>query len=159
MVETINGLSRLSEKLNKKSNQLNSIISTANSKLAKLNLGAEVWLLREPIQVGDFHDTYDDECEHRIDRWRSATILGYSKVDDEWELSVKEVTFQTQFNPPGNDYEEVVNPKEPVSLLQASREVRINAMRVLPTLLDRLEKAANLLLESIQKAEETAAKL
>ncbi len=160
MVETINGLSRLSKQLNEKSNNLNSIITTVNKKLAKLNLGVESWLENPPIKADDYRDIWDDDGEHRIDRSRYATLLGYCKLGDEWELSVKEATLQTEIsNYDGREYEEIVNPRKPEPLLQASRDIRIKAMRLLPTLLNQIEREAKYLLDSIKEADKAASKL
>ena len=62
MVDTIKELSGLSRKLNQKSDTLNSVISSINEKLTKLNLGVDAWLL-DPIDADDPYCREDDEDE------------------------------------------------------------------------------------------------
>lgn len=158
VVDTINELSDLSIELNQQSDKLSSIISSVNSKLGKLNLGIEVWLERNPLEAEGYRDTHDDEG-HRIDRYREVTLLGYCKVEDEWQLAVKAAIFQTETGRWGGEYEETVNPVSPTSLLKASRNLRSKAMSLLPELLDILKARAVSLLQGIEKAEEAAERL
>ena len=109
MVDTISDLSDLASKLNQQSDRLNSIISTTNAKLEKLNIGIEVWLEQTPIDDEDFQD---DSKDQTIDRHREVTLLGYAKVDGRWQLAVKHATFQTRTDEDGQ-YGEIVNPAKP----------------------------------------------
>ena len=161
MVETINGLSRLSKQLNEKSNNLNSIIMTVNYKLAKLNLGVEAWLEDDPFGIGDYEEIRAPHSNERVQRVRSALLFGFCKVftTGKWELSVKRVTLETQLGEQSRGYEEVIDPLPPTPLLENSRNVRINSLNLLPKLLKKLEKEAKTLLGSAGAAEESAAKL
>ncbi len=156
MVDTITELSSLSKKLNKDSNKLNSIISSINESLAKLNLGLEVWLTT-PVVSDDWKD-YDDTSD-RVAPWCEATILGYTRVEDQWQLTVQEATLVKLDDRYGNEYNEAKNSRTPIPLLKASREVRLNAMSLLPMLLDELKRRGEELLQEIAKAEQAAEKL
>jgi hypothetical protein len=158
LVDTIGELSDLASKLNQQSDRLNSIISTTNAKLDKLKIGVEVWLKANPVVAENYHDEYDDEGR-RIDRYRKVTLLGFAKVDDQWQLAVKQATFQTETDASGIEYEETVNPTQPQSLLKAGREIRSESMRLIPKLLDALKSKADRLLKNIEAAEKAAEKL
>ena len=99
-------LETISRTLNAESNELNTIISAFNAKLARLNVGLEAWLS-------------PDEDHNQI---------GYAKVNDQWQLAVRyceEIDWVVNphwsedagYEPkPGTRYD--VTP-----LLQASREL------------------------------------
>lgn len=76
-----------------------------------------------------------------------------------WQLAVKKATCQTETDYRGEEYEEMVNPSDPMPLLNASRDVRIAAVPVIPKLLDAIKKRGQSLLDNIDKAEKAVAKL
>jgi hypothetical protein len=156
MVETIDELSRLARELNQQSDNLNALIMTLNKKLAALNFGVEVWHA-EPIEAGDFREGYDDE-ERLIEKYRGVVVLGYSKVQDTWQLAVREEMWRTDLASVG-EREFTVNPDPPSPLLKAPRETRIKALRLVPKLLDDLRDEAKALLNSIGQGKKLAAKL
>jgi len=152
VVDTINELSNLAKKLNKKSDTLNATITTINGKLAKLNLGTEVWM---PMEEGDpYYRESDDEERFPM---REETWLGYCKVNDEWELALKEVTVGTDDQ--GERFADVLKSDPVRPLLQSSRENRVGAMKLIPRLLDAIEREAKYLLDTIDEAEKAAEKL
>ena len=155
MVETIKELSSLSTKLNQKSDKLNSIISTVNRKLTKLNFGIEVWLAHDPVEAGDYQVFYDENEHEESASQRTITLLGYAKVDDEWQLAVKRTL--CQINEAGE--EEITNTWGVQPLLKAPRVVRSSAMRLIPDLLDALKDRGESLLRAIEKAEKAAEEL
>jgi hypothetical protein len=61
MVDTLNELASLSRSLNEKSDKLNSIISSINVKLAKLNFGVEAWLYDDAIEEGEIYSISDEQ--------------------------------------------------------------------------------------------------
>jgi hypothetical protein len=157
MIASINDLSDLSCKLNQQSDKLNEIISSINTKLGKLNLGVEVWLDYRPIVTGDIETT--DENWQPAEPHRDATLLGYCRVDDNWQLAVKEVNLVTKRNRHGEEYEEVRDPANLKPLLQATREIRARAMDSVPVLLDSMKAEAIKLLGAIEQAERAADEL
>ena len=156
MVETIDELSRLAKELNQQSDKLNALITSLNQKLAALNFGVEVWH-NGAIEAGDFREEYDDE-DRLIEKCRSVVMLGYSKVEDAWQLAVREETWKTDLAS-GGEREFTVNPDPPSPLLKAPRETRIKALRLVPRLLDDLRDEAKALLNSIEQGKQLAAKL
>ena len=158
MVETFKELSSLSRQLNIQSNKLASIISSINKNLSDLNFGVAVWIENDPVISNDWRDEhYDVEVDHRVVRTCRATLLGYCQVEDAWQLAVKDVTLSDD---PDNTYNyEISNSIQPHSLLSASREERIKAMRLLPKLLDLIKEEGEKLIEQISQAEAAAKKL
>jgi len=157
MVDTVKELSELSRKLNQKSDTLNAVITSLNEKLAKLNLGVEAWLL-DPIEAVDAYFLPEDKGK-KFPR-RDAILLGYCKFDGGWALATKHATLVTRQNyPDGEENEEVVSASKVAPLLTASRTIRANSMRLVPSLLDAIKMDAERLLNSIEKAEKAAEKL
>jgi hypothetical protein len=159
MVDTISKLSDLASKLNKKSDTLNATITTINRKLEKLNLGVEAWLENSPIEPSDpyFGDHDDDEKWPLVD----GTLLGYARVEDEFQLAVKEATL-AEFDSRGfihPDYYEITKSWNLRPLLKANRNIRVRAMDYVPLLLDQIKSEATGLLKSIQEAEKAAENL
>ena len=128
MNATISELSDLSVKFSKKSDSFNATIKSTNKNLAKLNLSVEVWigmLEHDPY----FNEEIDEEHRYPL---RDEILLGYSKVDDEWQLATKLQTMGT--DPIGRQFAEVVQGFSPRPLLNASRTVRIEAAKYIPEL-------------------------
>jgi hypothetical protein len=157
VVARINDLSDLSRKLNQKSDTLNKIISSINTKLMKMNLGVEVWLENYPVVAGDKETTDKNYNPTNPHRW--ATLLGYCLVHDDWQLAVKDVTLVTKLNDADEEYEELTDPCDLKPLLEASREVRTEAMRLVPVLMDSIIVSAGRVLRSIEEAEKAADEL
>lgn len=162
MVDTINELSELSRKLNQKSDEINSIITSINQKLEKLNLGLEVWFEDEEIEVGDTCDT--DENGNPSDPWAVVTLLGYCRTSQadaksRWELVIKTGTRYERKDDFGRKYHEYRNFYQPTSLLMASRETRIEALKLIPRFLDVLKMKGEELLAGIEAARRVSEKL
>lgn len=150
MVDTINELAGLSQKLNQKSETLNPTITSVNETLAKLGLFVQAWVGN--IEEGDPH--YHEDDENLRFPMHEETWLGYYRFDRGWELAVKTVTRQKTGDL--HSPEETVEAGTPLPLLNASREIRAKAMDLIPELLDAIKKKAEELLESIGKAEKAA---
>ena len=146
MVDTINELSDLAKKLNQKSDTLNDTIRTINDKLRKLNFGTEVWV---DLDESDPYFSVDDEDER--DPLCDETWLGYSKINDQWELATKDVTVGANGD--------VRRGGSIRPLLKSSREIRLEATKKIPFLLDAIKVKIESLLESIEKAERAAQQL
>lgn len=152
MVDNISELSELSRKLNKKSDTLSTTIISINEQLAKLHLGVETWLTSSAIERGDPYYDYEKDPDGNFPL-HSETWLGYCRFDElGWALAVKHVALQTT-----NDLgQEDVVEAEVKALLDASREIRLKAMKFVPGLLDAVKQKAEELLESIDQAERAA---
>ena len=145
-------LSPLAKQVNQKTDEINRVISTLNDKLAKLNLGIEVWLdhPRNALAVSD----WEDEATHRE---RTFWFFGYDRLGDKWQLAVKEVTEELTIED-GEENVEEVNPKF-FPLLSASRTLRLAALEQIPRLLDQMKEEGKKLLETVSAAEKLAESL
>src|SRR5215469_8736750 len=153
-------LSHLATKLNSQSNELNSSIDALNNQLASLNLGLEVWLDSHPIEDTGLYYIQDRTHKQFGEKARDLTILGYSKVDEKWQLAIKEETFI--FDTVGDAFsgtteEQVSDGYTKQSLLKASREIRMRATLELDNLVTRLKQKAEETLKGIEAAERIAA--
>lgn len=156
MVDSINELSDLAKKLNEKSDELTDTIETLNRKLTALKLGVEVWCARHPMEVGEF--SAEDDEGNPCAAWAVAKLLGFAKVNEKWQLAVKDARVLQRDGCELDDYEVQYSYRsEP--LLGCSREIRIAAMGVIPSLLDDLQRRANMMLQSIVEAKKRAEKL
>lgn len=151
MMVNLSELTPLAKKLNQKSDELNSVISTINEKLNALNLGIEVWT-STPIQSGDYEYDHDTEPPQR---YREVVYLGYAEVGDEWQLAVKEALLETREDDNGRQYEDAANPKVR-PLASASRRLRTAAMAELPDLLNGLKYKAEQLISAIDAGKKAA---
>lgn len=135
----------LAKTLNAESNEINNTISDLNSKLAALNLGIEVWLgpwEDDPIQIG------------------------FAKIENmkgtSWELVTRQCgEIRKELNAFGNyDYEPVYEELgDPEPLLKAPRKTRIEALGLVPSILNLLKKKAEENIETIRNAKKLVAEL
>jgi len=158
MVDTINELSDLSRTLNQKSDKTNSIISTINKKLASLNFGLEVWVEDWPITSGDLKKVYSGQTG-LLPRQKSVTYLGYCNIEDGWQLAAKTGTLVEDWDKDSEDTFTELTEVEYQPLLKAAREIRVEALPLVPKLLDEIKRKAESLLKSIDDAERAAEKL
>jgi hypothetical protein len=155
MVHALKGLAVLSTQLNEKSDHLNQTIAKFNEKLGALNLGIETWLVHDPVEEGEYHDNSTSFAHVRSAR---ATLLGYCRVANDWQLAIKQATLNNHVEE-GEEYTIVTDSSTPTPLLQASRSIRMTAMGSLEALLTSLQTEASIMLSGIEAAEDAAAKL
>jgi hypothetical protein len=152
MVDTIKELAGLSNRLNQESDTLNDTITSINVKLAKLSIGVEAWV--GSIEEGDpFYKENDEDQSWPL---HTETWLGYYRFERGWELAVKTVTRQQT---EAYQQQETVEATDPLPLLNASRDIRVNAMDLIPQLLHAIKTNAERLLRSIELAKKTAERL
>lgn len=119
MREDFSRLENLSQILNKQSDELNDSLKSFEEKLASLRLGVSAWA-KPPIEK---HTDDRDGVEYR-------TTLGYSKITGSWCLTIG---YENDMDDESSSF---------VQLSQASRDIRMKAVRYLPNLLKALEEAA-----------------
>ncbi len=154
MTTTINELTNLARELEEKSSKVDSIIANANRKLAGLGLGFEVWLTDDPIRTEGYQNC---DCRRNSGlRWCEATFLGWGDYFEDWQLMVKETTFEKAVGSRGSESEQAINSGPPTPLLDAEKTVQIKAMRLLPRLLDELKSEAEDIIASIENIERVA---
>ncbi|MEO5955831.1 MAG: hypothetical protein ABIR36_09115 [Nitrospiraceae bacterium] len=121
-------LQNLSESLNKESDGLNEAIKAFEAKLASFRLGVTAWV-RPPLEK-------EVDEKHGVE---STTSLGYSKATGNWCLTV---AYENDIDPESAQFS---------PLGQASRDIRMKAVRQLPKLLKAIESAAD---EAVKEVEE-----
>jgi hypothetical protein len=154
MVDTVNELAGLSRRLNQSSDKINSIIADLNKKLVALNFGIEVWTYG-PIAETDPELLDPSKLASNL-RSKNVDYLGWCKLSDVWQLSVKSGTLVESVDEGG--FSELTDV-DYMPLSKTSREMRAAAIKAIPELLDRIKIEAEALLDSIEKAEAAAAKL
>ncbi len=138
LTQLLSTLTETAALLNRESDSMTELIKDLNTRLQTLNIGIEVW----PI-------TLDEEMEPDEDRdrvpvlVRNVTQLGYAKVGDTWSLAVRQVQHDD------GDWSTI---SAPMSLLHASRDLRLKAMAKLPVLLQELQYRAQGAVNAIQTA-------
>jgi hypothetical protein len=152
MMVDISELAPIAKQLNEQTDQINKTISAINRKLAKLNLGIEIWL-DKPLSADPW---VEDDNEVRC---RDAFYLGYGRLGDTWELLAKEVTEEIKHDHEGREYIEEFGRDRRASLLKGTRNARLSALEQLPELLDALKAEGERLLKLIDAGEKTAQSL
>ena len=102
------------------------------------------WTRRACATISTNDPRYREDDEEEKFPLTDATILGYSDVEDEWQLAVKDVTL-SEFDGGGYYHPEsyeVVNSGAPRPLLKAGRTLRVKAMDRIPSLLDELKSSS-----------------
>jgi|CXWL01.1.fsa_nt_gi hypothetical protein len=131
-------LQDISAVLNSKSDSINAAIKAFEAKLASLRLGVSAWVSRPlTTQLVDPGTQTEDTL---------ITKIGYSKATGAWCLTLMEDSERW-----GDDEE---HPPRYTPLSQASREMRINAIKYLPSLVKALEKSADEALVEVDQAEQ-----
>lgn len=137
MADTIDGafarLNRVTDGLNARADETNRIIRDTNAKLAKLNVGVELWLMHASWPV--FALSPD-----RGTGFAEGLQLGYAKVGDAWQLAVRPVQATQKFFEGDESMPWVeISPKGPPrALLDTSRMERVAAVAHLDNLIDAL---------------------
>ncbi|AXC12707.1 hypothetical protein ACPOL_3420 [Acidisarcina polymorpha] len=130
--------------LNEESDGINATITDLNRKLSALNIGIEVWI--DPEEAGSFQFGYA-----RID----------SGKDQAWELALRHRDSRkakANFEAVIAEGDELM-PGPAESLLRAARNVRIEALEVVPLILRNLKQVAERNIETIKRAKQLASEL
>lgn len=126
-------LAPLAATLNEESNQLNQTIASLNERIAALNLGISVWT--------DTRRDDDTDQEYQI---------GFAKLAGDgngWQLAVREKGFS------GSGF------SDPIPLLQASRNLRIDGLQALPGILAVLKCTAQDKIRAMQNGKKLVSEL
>lgn len=150
-------LSVLAQQFNAESDTLNDTIDEWNKRLAALNLGLEVWVDNSLADSG--HYDQFSPTTRKVERYHDRTLLGYTRVDGQWQLAVKELCCTVEPNTEVFDgFSEVVDADNTkiTRLLSASRELRVKAMAKLDNLFDEFQLRLAEGLEGVAKAQKLA---
>jgi hypothetical protein len=173
MTAELSELSKLSSQLNSASENVNSVITRVNDALASMNLGVQIWL-KNYLWRGEYftptlpmvstvrttladvlrHEEIKDAAKRHapdLKRSRHAVQLGYARVENTFQLAIRNVTIEEFVNPAGEFAERMVNPGDPQALTKASRNLRIDALGLIPALTDAIKKRVEELLSNLEK--------
>ena len=119
--------------LNQVSDRANRHIGDVEKKLSDAKIGITFWFDGPPLAQSDAKGDLgpDDFSED------TADILGYAKIDGKWCLAVKRMRFVRGFyeGDMSRRFRNVFVDGDPSPLLNASRELRLAALRILPDFL------------------------
>src|SRR5688572_20065810 len=110
-------LEELSSKLNSTSDSISEALKRAESKLATLRLGIEVWL-EKPLEIPPILAGEEDRPTET-----ALTYLGYAKVSGTWHVAVKTVWDTVEY-----EEDDPTPVAAPGAIQQASRETRVAAL-------------------------------
>jgi hypothetical protein len=140
-----------SKRLNKVSNNGNAVLKGIEDRLQIANIGLEVWWDKEPLdRMGSTDLRYDETA-----CWRTQ-ILGFARVGDDWCLAVRKMRNALYVFEGDEDRREAIDDG-PTALLRAPRNIRLAALRVMPTFLAYLAKEIESAANSIETATATLA--
>ena len=154
-------LEKHSKIINEGSDEVTAVLIEIQEKLNSLNLGVEVWLNENAADDEDgWHPITETETE---DGWTELHELGYGKgPDGQWGLLVKYSRYREIAGEPPNENEldlEIETTQGDDFLLKAARHLRIQALDLIPQLVKEIEKRAEVLVNTIKKAEGLATQL
>lgn len=119
-------LSRVSERLNSASDDLNASLGKIQDRVVAMGLGVEVW-------IGIAGTRIWNEENQPIEDWTEYQ-LGFARHGDGWAL----MTRKTWFVEAIDDAEEFWDFSEEKPLLRSPRDLRLESVKVLPDLLAKL---------------------
>jgi hypothetical protein len=91
-----------------------------------------------------------------LKRSRHAVQLGYSRAENTFQLAIRSVTIEEFVNAVGEFCERIVNPGDPQPLIKASRNLRIDALGLIPALTDAIEDRVQELLSNVEQEKHRA---
>jgi hypothetical protein len=154
----IRDLKPVARKLNDRSNAFQAVLKTINEKLNELNIGLEVWT-EEPFCLGSRSIDYTEERAEVA--FQDGWDIGYTKIGDKWVVAARELTL-TQPVVRGTTERSnwtISSTGDPVPLLSAPRQVRIEAAGEISRLIDFIKTSAERAIKQIEKAEKLAEEL
>lgn len=124
-----------SKRLNTVSDTSNAVLRNIEKRLAEANIGLEVWWDEKAVtHVGSTALRGDETaCWH-------TQQLGFSRIADQWCLAVRTIRNADYFFEGEECRREAVDG-HPTSLLRAPRNIRLDALRLMPEFLVFLQKA------------------
>ena len=150
-------LEPLSKRLNTASDELSQTLQTIQDRVNALGIGLEVWVTDPPLNESEWRDILDRDTEPTGAREFSTAELGYSRSGEGWALLVRYRRHVEGPNEYGTPTLETYDDNMPViPLLRAAREIRVAAVKVIPTLIEALEAQARSVIERVEQAKKIA---
>jgi hypothetical protein len=129
MDDIFSRLTKLSAQLNADSDSISEALKQIETKLGKLRLGIEEWIVLSK-------DKFEGDT--------ITTDLGYAKINGTWHLAIRDdINYVNTGSSEGD---------EPMALQQASRELRYEALKRMPVLIKALEDKAEQEVRKLQSA-------
>ncbi|SRR6266851_4467662 len=140
-------LAAVATQLNEESDDLNEVLDAWDEKLRSLNIGLERWVA---ISSEDQSVTVEDGSDTKDVPGSVEQQLGWAKYDigGGWRLVTREATYRGDADSGWQKIEQSLS--QPIG--EASREVRIEALEVLPRLLQELKESAEKAVAKIARA-------
>jgi hypothetical protein len=147
-------LQELSDTLNAKTDQTNTILKAVEDRLIACKTGLEVWLDDRWLEASEPRPRGEDPDEQE----HTEVQLGFGRYGDGWRLIVRELLVRVrpgEFDPYTGDGErETILVHGPSLLSNASRQQRLNALPLLDLLLQELVKEASRAIQMIDDAQQ-----
>jgi hypothetical protein len=150
----LSDLEPLSKRLKAAQDQLNKSLQTIQDRLNALAIGVEVWV-DDPIEETDWSEVLDRNNEPSGEREFLITELGYGRRGDAWALLVRTRRIVAPNGGSEIDWQYLDN-SAPRPLLNASRNVRAGAVRLIPRLIDALKEQAQAIIGIVEDAKKIA---
>jgi hypothetical protein len=159
LLEGMRELKSVAPRLNESSDSLNSILSQINDRLNEMNFGLTVWLDGPPLTSKGIEPSYFQK-KHRVFSVVEKEILGYAKLKNGWGLAVMSIIeehglFEGDENCP---FTNVVDG-EVKPLLDCSRDIRTESVRLLPQLFGLLKHKAETAIKDLEEAKKFASQI
>jgi hypothetical protein len=143
-------LEPLSERLNAASDELSQNLQVIQDRLNGLGIELEAWV-SEPLLTSDWRDILDRNLEPTRYREYSADELGYGRTVDGWALIVRTRRYVEGPNEQGFNDTDIYISENSKTLLHASRELRFEAVRLLPALIETLQSQAKNVIDRVEQ--------
>lgn len=147
-------LSDAAARLNAESDAINQLIDQLQEKLRALNVGLDAWVLVQSEPGSTMAPGPSALGTPRTPTTvRVETSLGYARGVDGWGLYVKRISYRAKPSSPFLPEEpDPVTVNKWLKLSDASRAVRIEALRAFPKLLEKLKASADSAVDAIEQA-------
>ncbi len=146
-------LAPLAKRLNASTDEFSHALESIQTKLNEFALGVEAWVQNPEL---DRTVTYSDEDENHV-RTVTGQELGYGRLGDGWALLVRSVVYHESLDQSGEwDVTDIPAERERKSLLRCSRQTRVAAVRLIPSLIDSIRAEANNVIEAVEQAKKIA---
>lgn len=145
----LNDLAKVSKELNAKSNEVNKILQDLEKKLVAMNLGIEVWIPDSPLSSEKKTEEEENQDGDVIGSHRVSVdeVLGF----DGRRLVHKTVYYRED---PAINWQKTWQVEQELSsqpLLQASRDLRIEAMNHIEPLINALIEKGKRMIKGIEQ--------
>jgi hypothetical protein len=123
-----------SKHLNSVSNNSNAVLRNIEKRLTGANIGLEVWWDKKTLDHIGSTDLRHDETAC----WRTQQ-LGFTRIGGDWCLAVRTMRNGAYYFEGDENVRQAVDG-EPTALLRAPRNIRLEALRLMPEFLVFLQK-------------------